>query len=163
DCRELFPPLTDIAASDVSFDGSNCKVLSTAATVQDAIDILCDSQQGACTLVAQPNRSVQAVFDAIGPGQDAEVCFPVGVYQLKASVNIVGKGNLKIVGAGLGTRLIAAQSEAALIFKNCASVTIRDLYAEAGVAARTQFVTNAGNTALKTLGAITIVDCKAVE
>jgi hypothetical protein len=41
DCRPLFPPLNDIAASDVSVDGSNCKTIAKAKTVQDAIDILC--------------------------------------------------------------------------------------------------------------------------
>lgn len=41
DCRPRFPPLNDIAASDVSVDGSNCTTIKTAKTVQDAIDLLC--------------------------------------------------------------------------------------------------------------------------
>ena len=41
DCRELFPPLTDIAASDVSYDPSQCANLRDARTVQEALDILC--------------------------------------------------------------------------------------------------------------------------
>jgi hypothetical protein len=43
DCRELFPPLTDITASDVSYDPTACSNLATATTVQEAIDILCQS------------------------------------------------------------------------------------------------------------------------
>jgi hypothetical protein len=41
DCRPLFPPLTAIAASDVSYDPAACNNLATATTVQEAIDILC--------------------------------------------------------------------------------------------------------------------------
>lgn len=40
DCRETFPPLTDICADDVCFDNGNC-ALPGAKTVQDAIDQLC--------------------------------------------------------------------------------------------------------------------------
>ncbi|HEX3204560.1 MAG TPA: DUF6519 domain-containing protein, partial [Nitrospiraceae bacterium] len=46
DCRELFPPLTDIAASDVSYDPAKCANLSSAKTVQEAIDILCMAAGG---------------------------------------------------------------------------------------------------------------------
>lgn len=40
DCRDFFPPLTDICADDVCFDNGNCD-LPGAQTVQDAIDQLC--------------------------------------------------------------------------------------------------------------------------
>ena len=40
DCRPLFPPLTDIWATDVKFDNTNC-MLPTAKNVQEAIDALC--------------------------------------------------------------------------------------------------------------------------
>ena len=44
DCRALFPPLTDIAAEDVSFD-NDCGLVTTegtsAETVQEALDVLC--------------------------------------------------------------------------------------------------------------------------
>jgi hypothetical protein len=163
DCRDLFPPLTDIAASDVTIDGSHCDVLGPARNVQEALDLLCESSRGGCTFIATPSQSVQAVFDAIKPGQDAQVCFPVGTYNLDTSVNITGKGNLKISGSGIGARIIASKLEAALIFKNCASVTIRDLYVETGVSARTQAVTNLLGAALKLLGSITVVDCPIVE
>jgi hypothetical protein len=43
DCRELFPPLTAITASDVSYDPAKCDNLSGAKTVQEALDILCRS------------------------------------------------------------------------------------------------------------------------
>ena len=40
DCREKFPPLTEICAEDVCFDNSACK-LPEAKTVQEALDRLC--------------------------------------------------------------------------------------------------------------------------
>lgn len=46
DCRPLFPPLTAIAASDVSYDPSACSNLATVRTVQQAIDILCRGSVG---------------------------------------------------------------------------------------------------------------------
>lgn len=52
DCREKFPPLTHIAASDVSVDGSQCLGLSAAATVQDALDILCENSEIASPFVS---------------------------------------------------------------------------------------------------------------
>jgi hypothetical protein len=45
DCRPTFPPLTDIAAEDVSFDNGACGLVTTAGepadTVQEALDVLC--------------------------------------------------------------------------------------------------------------------------
>lgn len=41
DCRNLFPPLTAIKASDVSYEPGQCPNLKGADTVQEALDILC--------------------------------------------------------------------------------------------------------------------------
>jgi hypothetical protein len=41
DCRNLFPPLTAITASDVSYDPASCDNLAGTTTVQEAIDVLC--------------------------------------------------------------------------------------------------------------------------
>jgi hypothetical protein len=153
DCREKFPPLTSIAASDVSYDGANCATLVNAATVQDALDLLCQNGRGNCTFIATPGKSVQAIFDAIPTGADAQVCFPIGTYSLDAPVTVNGKGNLKIAGCGPGTRIIGAKSEAALIFSNCLSVTIRDLYAESSTA----------GTGAALLGSLTVLDTPVVE
>jgi Family of unknown function (DUF6519) len=43
DCRPQFPPLTAIAASDVSYDNSNC-LLVNSTTVQEALDALCKAR-----------------------------------------------------------------------------------------------------------------------
>ena len=56
DCRELFPPLTAIAASDVSYDPAACANLGGARTVQQAIDILCRGAGG-----AEPGIRIESV------------------------------------------------------------------------------------------------------
>jgi hypothetical protein len=47
DCRALFPPLTAIEAEDVAFDNAACGLVTTAGepadTVQEALDVLCES------------------------------------------------------------------------------------------------------------------------
>ncbi|MEP7270537.1 MAG: DUF6519 domain-containing protein [Acidobacteriota bacterium] len=43
DCRKLFPPLTAIKASDVSYNPAACANLAGADTVQKALDKLCQS------------------------------------------------------------------------------------------------------------------------
>lgn len=45
DCRRFFPSLTTIAAADVSFDDTVC-ALGGATTVQDALDVLCQTNLG---------------------------------------------------------------------------------------------------------------------
>jgi hypothetical protein len=129
DCRALFPPLTDLRASDISFDDSLCQ-LNGVETVQQAIDRLCQAREGACTYVVKPGQDLQAVIDQIPAGGDASICFQVGSYGLKASVMVKNKGRLKLTGAGTGTRLVVNKAEAALVFDSCESVLVRDLSAE---------------------------------
>ena len=154
DCRELFPPLTDIAADDVSFDNTVCE-FAGAETVQEALDSLCQRLRSRCTLVARPGDDLQALFDQINPGQDAHVCLCVGTYELSASVNVSGKGHLRISGAGAGSRIIAAGREAALIVQNCREVVVEDLYAETGATG-----VSAPHNHLN--GALTFLNCEAV-
>ena len=61
DCRALFPPLTAIKASDVSYDPARCSNLQGVDTVQEAIDRLCRSTGG-----EDPGIHVKGVFLASG-------------------------------------------------------------------------------------------------
>jgi hypothetical protein len=134
DCRKPFPSLTEICAVDICFDNTTCD-FQGAKTVQDALDLLCQRDEaGQCTFVVAPGQNIQAVFDAIPAKGDAEICFQLGRYDLPQTINVQGKGNLKISGIGFGTRLRALQSEAAIRFANCDSVLVRDIYAETGIA-----------------------------
>ena len=125
-----------IVAGNVAYNGGDCNNWLTPKpnNVADALTALCKRTNGnSCsTYTVSPGDNVQAVFDQIPPGQDAHVCFQAGVYPLAASVLVSNKGNLKVSGCGPGTKLIAANSEAALVFDKCKTVIVRDLYAETG-------------------------------
>ena len=158
DCRKPFPSLTDICAVDVCFDNTTCD-FEGAKTVQDALDMLCRrNEAGQCTFVVAPGDNVQAVFDAIGPKGDAEICFQVGPYELSRTINVEGKGNLKISGVGFGTRLLASKAEAAIRFVGCDSVLIRDIYAETGIALAQKNEPTEGLN-----GTLTFLNCKLVN
>ncbi|GAB4574771.1 MAG: hypothetical protein Kow0077_22950 [Anaerolineae bacterium] len=129
DCRAIFPPLTGITADDVAFDDSQCEI--NASTVQEAIDALCGAQRGMCTVTLRPGADVEAALVAIPQGADAMICFATGDYALQKPIELTNLGHLKIVGAGWGTRLLAASGvENALVASNCKSVVIRDLHAQ---------------------------------
>jgi hypothetical protein len=136
DCRKLFPPLTAITASDVSFDNTTCK-LQAAKTVQQALDELCKKSDDGCTVVAIPGNGWEVVFNQIDLDKGGHVCFQAGSYPLDQAVTIKGKGHLKLTGCGASTRILAAKSEAALVFDGFASVTVRDLHAESAVTGAT--------------------------
>ncbi|HEY3138383.1 MAG TPA: DUF6519 domain-containing protein [Blastocatellia bacterium] len=159
DCREKFPPLTDIAASDVSYDNANCPELAKVKTVQEALDALCHNRENSCSFVAVPGPGWEAVFDKIASAQDACVCFQVGVYPLSKPVVVSTKGHLKISGCGPGTRIIAPTAEAALTFDSCKTVTVRDIYAETGGLESKKI----GTKRLGLNGTLTFVDCEAVD
>jgi hypothetical protein len=155
DCRKLFPSLTSICADDICYNSDNC--LQEAQTVQEALDLLCATRSGSCTYTAMPGFGWESVFNEIGPNEDAQVCFQAGLYPLLQPVQINNKGHIKINGCGPGTRIVAANAEAALVFNNCRSVLVRDVYAETG---------GAGNTAPATSrlsGALTFIDCPNVD
>lgn len=156
DCRKLFPPLTGISAEDVSFDNSECQ-LPDVATVQDAIETLCDrtGDGGPCSFVVSPSPSWFEVFSLIPEGGDAEICFRVGEYLLDGPVQITRKGALKLVGAGTGTRIRVKKAETALAFQECVSVIVEDLFAESTEA-------GSGPGVLEGLkGVLSFTDCTA--
>ena len=156
DCRPVFPPLTAITASDVSFNDTVCQ-LPGVSTVQQAIDALCGRTGGLCTLTAVPGAGWEAVFSRVPAGGDAKICLPVGQYPLQAPAAISNLGNLTIEGAGDGTRLIS-QAEAALVFTSCTSVTVRNLHAEAGSIGAAH-----GTPSQHLNGALTFTNCPTVE
>jgi hypothetical protein len=133
DCRRPFPPLTDITASDVTFNNNNClPELAAAKTVQDALNALCHGKGSECTLLIEEGANLVSKFNEIADGQDAQICFQVGTFELAEPLVLRNKGHIKITGGGAGTRIIARNSEAALVFDSCKSVLIRDIYAETG-------------------------------
>jgi len=157
DCRQLFPTLTEICAEDICYNNQSC-VDSTATTVQQALDELCHKRDGACTYIAFPGIGWEKVFDKIGNGKDAQICFQTGDYPLTKVVLIKGKGHLKLTGAGTGTRILASGVEAALVFENCSSVLIRDLSA-----ATSSFLKKPATVTKNINGVITCINCASVK
>lgn len=149
DCRDKFPPLTDIWASDINIV-DNCS-FGTAKTVQDAIDILCKREE-TCTIVIRPGDDLQKRFDEIPDGASAQVCFPVGGWMVPEPILVKGKAFLKISGAGFGTQIATANGEAVFHFSNCATVSMRDM-----IVSTIKSGSDSGN-----LGAITFSDCAEV-
>ena len=155
DCRKPFPTLTEICAVDICIDNSVCD-FGEAKNVQEALDNLCRrNESGQCTFVVHPGDDVQAVFDSIPPGGDAEICFQAGRYKLKKGVEVKNKGSLKISGVGFGSRFKVENGERVFSFFNCTAVVVRDISAQADAA-------GAGvNSDLN--GTLTFMDCIAVN
>ena len=129
DCRQKFPPLTDIGAVDVRYDPSeDVPELHHVDNVQDAIDALAHIRIDGCTIRPIPNdENWETVFDSLEEGQDASICFREGEYIVDEPIVIMNAGHLKLSGNGFGSRVIARSNTTAFIFVNCKSVTIRDM------------------------------------
>ena len=153
DCRAQFPPLTAIAASDVSYtpDAACGLGFANVHTVKEALDAFC--RLPGCTLVLSPGQNLQAIIDGLPAGADVSICLKPGTYTLAAPLVVSGKGRVKLSGAGRGTRLVAAGAESALRFASCPAVSVRDIEAESGSLA----VSNRIN------GTLDFEDCTHVE
>ncbi|HVO10148.1 MAG TPA: DUF6519 domain-containing protein [Vicinamibacteria bacterium] len=134
-CYPQFPPLTDIAASDVSFDNTSCSFSPAATTVQEAIDDLCRRSGGGCHLVVAAGTDLQAFFDGLAQQNltSVAVCLTVGTWNLDKAVLVKLSGDVVVKGSGPATRLVAAKSETALEFLGCSSAAVSDLFVQTGV------------------------------
>ena len=156
ECRTLFPPLTGIAASDVSVDPVPCG-FTGVGTVQQAIDALCNrSGAGLCTAIATPGPGWEKVFDSVAAGANAQICFPVGSYPTSKPITVTGKGNLILHGAGPGSRLVAVGPETVLAFISCPSVSIHSLAAQGDTGGQPGL---GGILAFTGCGDVTVRDC----
>jgi hypothetical protein len=149
-CRLPFPPLTNITADDVKFNGSACEFGPNVKTVQQAIDALCEREEDCCTLVVRPGPNWMDVFNTI-PDTGAHLCFQPGIYETTKRLEITDKSTIVMSGVGDAARIVATNDECALRFVNCQFVTIRDLSAAGRVAQLGSGKNNDG-----TLGVISI-------
>ncbi len=125
DLRDRFPPLTDITAELVRFDDSRAGL--DATTVQQAIDELARREGDCCTWHASPGSDLQALIDAIPARANGTLCLATGNYKLSAPLRIVGKGHVRVIGVGPGSKLWRRNGAQALVFENCLSVEVADL------------------------------------
>ncbi len=158
DCRDVFPPLTDIRAEDVSFDNTECKDhLPGVTTVQEAIEQLCHGGLGACTIHVSPEDNLQAAINRLPDKASARICFSVGEYVLPGPVFLNGLGDISLEGAGPGSHIVCPQSEYVFRFNNCKSVAVRDLAVDAGVAAGKEKQFSGLNGALTFVGCVSVI------
>lgn len=116
-------------------DGDCRRFFSALTAIADEMETLRRQRSsGAYTLLVSPSDDLAQVFASLPDGKDAYICFQVGTYTLNHPIVLKHKGHLKITGGGVGTRLDAKTSEAALIVEDCPSVTVSNLYAESGTA-----------------------------
>lgn len=134
DCRVRFPSLTDIDATDVSFSDDLCQL--GVDDVQGALEALCRRSTSLCTLLVGPGEDLATALGRIDGVEDALICLRAGTYELEEPLRIANRGHIQVTGAGWGTRIVAAGSEAALVFEDCASVKVTNLHAQTGRATR---------------------------
>lgn len=145
-------------AAATSFDPANTPLLAGENTVQGAIEKLAGQTQVGCsTYIVTEGSDWVEILKSIKDGEDAAICFQRGTYETGIPVEISNKGHLTLHGAGEGTQVIAKRAECALLFKECASVTIRDMAVSApdGSGALDDFASRHGP--------VTILDCPTVE
>jgi hypothetical protein len=145
DCRLPFPPLTELPQQS---EGCACTIVVKPGPAWE---------QTIINYLAHPSAGLNPDMNII---PDAEICFPVGHFPLSAPLVIRNAGNIVLNGAGWGTLIFgaadSAASQTALVFENCASVTVRDLHVETtGVTGGV--VDSSGNRI--TGGPLTFSDC----
>lgn len=156
DLRQIFAPLTDLTADLVRYDGAGAGLVAT--DVQEAIDELAARRGGHCTYTADPRPGWETVFDLIPAGANATVCLPVGNFPLTAAVEVRGKGHVRVVGAGPGTKVWCYGDTTALRFRDCRSVQVADLTVAAEN--RSPWKPRAGTM---TMGALDVAQCGSVR
>ena len=115
-------------AGEVSFDPSACPDLAGSKTVQLAIDTLCKLKRGGCaTYVVTPESDWVGLLQSLRPKEDAHVCFQRGQFKARQSVELKNLGHISFSGAGDGTVIEVSDSETALHFIDCKSVSIGEL------------------------------------
>lgn len=125
DLRDRFPPLTDITAELVRFDDSRADLGAT--DVQQAIDALAQREGDCCTWHAGPSTNLQALVDAIPARANGTLCLATGNYPLTRPLRIAGKGHVRVIGVGPGSKLWRRNGAQTLLFENCLSVELADL------------------------------------
>ncbi len=110
-CRKVFPPLTDLNASDIEFDSGVCGTMEDLGVnnVQQAIEVLC-KHYGCCDQVVIPGQSIKDAIYRIGPEGGCVYLSP-GVHIVKQTIKIKNFKNLIIRGDGRTTIVVYLPEE----------------------------------------------------
>ncbi len=130
DCRVKFLPLTKLDACDC------CNMVLDAA----------DNWQVKLN-AALMDKSIRSL----------SLCFQPGVFRVTDTLTFTDK-QVKIIGAGAGTRILGERLEVVMEFNNCLNVTLSDIAVEAGLAGYTS-----SNGTRNLQGAVTLRDCIQVD
>ncbi|MBZ4420181.1 DUF6519 domain-containing protein [Myxococcus sp. RHSTA-1-4] len=125
--RRFYAPLALLVWKDDTAEVIDCRARFLPLTLLG----------GSCALTVSPRAGWEHLFEHLPAGKDLHLCFGPGTYRVPRVLKVSG-GQVKISGAGSGTRLLAPDQESVFRFEGCKSVTVRDLYAEAGLASSGQ-------------------------
>jgi hypothetical protein len=123
-------------ASEVAYNPAKCSNLAGAQTVQDAIDILCQTKGGGCCVCVGKGgdyeRLDEALKDLLGRGErDICICLLHGDQEMGGMEIATEPGeldlNIEITGCGPGSRVTLHKP---LSFTNVKSVALRDFAIE---------------------------------
>lgn len=90
-----------------------------------------DGDHGGCsTFVIEEGSDWVETLRFIDYDEDIAICFQRGTFSTSLFVELHGRGNVRMSGAGDGTRIVARKGEAALTFDGFASVTLHNLRVE---------------------------------
>lgn len=154
---ERFGHPCDLDADGIAFAGG--RVGSASDTVQEAIEELFERPpeiiDASCgELIVRTENGLQSVFDTIAPGDSARLCIQPGTWELDKTVEVAGKGDLIVSGAGAATLLRADGVDTVLRFRNCGCVRVTDLVIEGGAA---------GLVGDGLAGALSLIDCAGAD
>lgn len=104
-CRNVFPPLTDITAGNVSFDSSCCDGMEDLGVenVQQALEYLCKSK--CCDIVVFPGQSIQDAVNSLGI-EGGTIYLAPGIHIVHETILVDEKKDILIKGDAAATRVI---------------------------------------------------------
>jgi hypothetical protein len=105
-CRKVFPPLTDLKASDIEFDSGICGTMNNldVNNVQQAIEVLC-KYHGCCDEIVIPGQPIQDAINSIGL-EGGSLYLAPGIHIVTETILIQQRKNLSIRGDGSATRVV---------------------------------------------------------
>jgi hypothetical protein len=104
-CRNVFPPLTDLEASDIRFDAGCCDLMGSLGVenVQQAIEALCRYSE--YDEIVIPGQSIQDAINSIGP-EGGSIYLAPGIHIVTQTIFIKQQKNLSIRGDRSATRVV---------------------------------------------------------
>lgn len=114
------------------------------------------TRQRGCCLMLSPGSAWQHLLDSVAGDDDVCICFQPGDYTTNRTLTFRNK-NVKIHGAGGGSRIHGKGVETAFLFVGCVNVEVTDLAVDADTHLPKQsYKPHLG-------GAITAIDCDHIE